>query len=134
MAGGIDVAALDSFAFGDSPAMADELLGLVLEGRKTATCWAAAHGLNGADVGKAYAVLDGRGRPRAVIETVELTERRFDEVDAAFAFEEGEDDRSLAAWRTEHERFFTREGTFAPDMPLWCERFRLVQVLGDGAE
>ena len=36
------MATLPSFAFGDSPAMADELLHLVLNGRKTATCWAAA--------------------------------------------------------------------------------------------
>jgi uncharacterized protein YhfF len=32
---------LESFAFGDSPALADELLALVLAGKKTATCWAA---------------------------------------------------------------------------------------------
>jgi uncharacterized protein YhfF len=32
---------LKTFAFGDSPALADELLALVLAGKKTATCWAA---------------------------------------------------------------------------------------------
>jgi uncharacterized protein YhfF len=30
---------LESFSFGDSPAMADELGALVVAGTKTATCW-----------------------------------------------------------------------------------------------
>jgi hypothetical protein len=50
-------------------------------------------------------------------------------VDAAFAFDEGEDDRTLTSWRSGHERYFRRLGVFAPDMPLICERFRLVELL-----
>ena len=53
-------------------------------------------------------------------------QRRFDEVDAAFAFEEGEGDCTLAFWRRAHRNYFGRQGTFAPDMLLYCERFRLV--------
>jgi uncharacterized protein YhfF len=34
-------------------------------------------------------ILDGHGTPRAVIRTIELTMRRFDEIDEAFAFEGG---------------------------------------------
>ena len=41
----------------------------------------------------------GAAQPRCVIETTEVTYRRFDDVDAAFAYEEGEGDRSLAYWR-----------------------------------
>jgi len=74
---------LESFAFGDSPALADELLELVLAGTKTATCWAASEGLKGVEVGKRWIVNDGQGRPRAVVETVELTRRRFEDVDEA---------------------------------------------------
>ena len=59
---------LDSFSFGDTPELADELLGLVLAGTKTATCWAASEGLKGVEVGKRWIVKDGQGRPRAVIE------------------------------------------------------------------
>ena len=33
---------LPRWSFGDSPELADALLALVREGRKTATCWAAA--------------------------------------------------------------------------------------------
>ena len=74
-------------------------------------------------------MLDGAGRPLAVIETVELTLCRFDEVDATFAYDEGEDDRTLATWRSAHRRYFTRLGQFAEDMALWCERFRVVEHL-----
>ena len=74
-------------------------------------------------------MLSGDGRALAVIETIELTQRRFNEVDAAFAYDEGEDDRSLASWREAHRRYFTRLGQFAEDMMLWCERFRVLEKL-----
>jgi uncharacterized protein YhfF len=125
---------LDAFAFGDGPELADELLALILAGVKTATCWDAAEGLKGAEVGKSWAVKNGAGAVRAVLETTELTQHRFCDVDAAFAFEEGEDDQTLASWRSAHENYFTRNGGFAPDMLLNCERFRLVSIIGEGAE
>lgn len=121
-------AALETFSFGDGPALADNLARLVLAGVKRATCWAASDGLT-THVGKRMVMLDGAGRPAAVIETIELVMRRFDEVGEAFAFDEGEGDRTLAYWRRAHQSYFERQGTFAPDMPLWCERFRLVARL-----
>ncbi|HTR12961.1 MAG TPA: ASCH domain-containing protein [Roseiarcus sp.] len=120
---------LESFSFGDSPELADELLALVLEGKKTATCWAASEGSKGVEVGKRWIVNDGRGRPRAIIETVELTRRRFEDVDESFAHDEGEGDRTLAWWRRAHTDYFTRRGEFSFDMELYCERFRLIEVL-----
>jgi len=119
---------MEAFQFGRGATMADELGALVVAGTKTATCWPAAEG-ELTHVGKRMVMLDGQGRGWAVIETIELTQRRFDAVDAAFAHDEGEDDRTLAAWRDGHRRYFTAEGSFAPDMLLWCERFRLVEVL-----
>ena len=80
-----------------------------------------------AEVGKRMVMLDGAGRPRAVLTTIELTLRRFDEVDAAFAFDEGEGDRTLACWRQAHRVYFGRRGQFADDMPPWCKRFRVVE-------
>jgi uncharacterized protein YhfF len=124
------MADLESFAFGDSPPLADELLELVLIGRKTATCWAASEGDKGVAVGKRWIVNDGQGRARAVLETVEIKRRRFEEVDEGFASEEGEGDRSLGYWRRAHTSYFTRRGEFAPGMKLYCERFRLIEVLG----
>ena len=120
---------LESFAFGDSPELADELVALVLEGKKRATCWAVVEGMKGAEIGEQMVVRDGAGRPRAVVQTVELRQCRFDEVDEQFAFDEGEGDRSLAYWRGAHQRYFTRLKLFQPDMMLWCERFRLVRTI-----
>ena len=120
-----DWRSLAQFSFGDSPELADELAALVLTGKKSATCWAASEGSK-TRVGKQWVVLNGSGVAVAVIETIELTQRRFDEVDGAFAFDEGEDDRTLASWRRAHRKYFRRQGTFAPNMPLYCERFRLV--------
>jgi uncharacterized protein YhfF len=120
---------LESFAFGDSPALADELLELVLAGRKTATCWAVSEGDKGVEAGKRWIVKDGRGRPRAILETVEVERRRFEGIDERFAFDEGEGDRSLAYWRRAHTNYFTRRGEFHPGMEVYCERFRLVEVI-----
>ena len=124
----MDWRALETFSFGDNPSLADELAELVLAGKKTATCWAAEQGLL-TEVGKRMVMLDGTERPRAVIETAELTHRRFPEVDAAFAHDEGEGDRTLSYWRGAHEIYFSRLGQFAPDMLLWCERFRIIEVI-----
>lgn len=85
---------LETFSFGDSPPLAGKLAALVLADKKRATCWAAAEGML-TEVGKQMVMLDGDGRPRAVIQTVELMLRRFGEVDAAFARDEGEGDLTL---------------------------------------
>ena len=124
---------LESFLFGDSPELADELAALVLSGIKTATCWAASDGAS-TQVGKRMVVLSGSGEPVAVIETVELTQRRFSDVDAAFAYDEGEGDRSLAFWRRAHRRYFTRLGQFAENMLLYCERFQVVERIEGAGE
>jgi uncharacterized protein YhfF len=117
---------LESFSFGDSAALADELAALVLAGLKTATCWAARNGLL-TEVGKRMVMLDGSGAALAVLETVALSQRRFDEVDASFAYDEGEGDRGLVFWLQAHRAYFGRRGQFAEDMLLYCERYRVVE-------
>jgi uncharacterized protein YhfF len=121
---------LRTFAFGDSPGLADELLELVIKGVKTATC-STEDEPNTSVPGERWVVLDGGGEPRCVIETIEITYRRFNEIDAAFAYDEGEGDRSLAYWQGAHRAYFGRLGRFSEDMMLMCERFRLVEVFGD---
>ncbi len=121
--------------WGDSPVMADELGALIASGVKTATCSALAEWeYDGEQVpasGLLTVVLDGAGQPLCIIETVEVTVKPYNQVDAAFAFEEGEGDRSLEYWRAAHKRFFERTfacigGPFKEDIPLVCERFRLI--------
>jgi len=121
---------LRSFAFGDGPALADELLELVMSGTKTATC-STEDEPNISKPCERWIVLDGRGNPRCVIESIEVSFRRYGDVDASFAHDEGEGDRSLAYWREAHRRYFGRSGKFSDDMMLMCERFRLVEILAD---
>ena len=123
-----------AWAFGATPAHADGLLELVLTGVKTGTAsslWdyeAAEDPLP--KVGELSIILDGAGAPRAVIETTGLETVPFDEVTAEHAFSEGEGDRTLEHWRTVHERFWRDHSEnprgFEPDMPVLCERFRVI--------
>jgi uncharacterized protein YhfF len=126
----VDWGSLETFSFGDTPALADELAALVLDGRKRATCWASSEGMP-THIGKRMVMLDGSGRPLAVLETMELALARFDEVDAAFAYDEGEGDRTLLFWQQAHRTYFARRGQFAEDMLLWCERFRLIERIAE---
>ena len=123
---------LQSFAFGDSPGMADRLLALVIDGSKTASCAPVRDLTPLGDepmpvAGHRYVVLDGQQRPAAVIETLDVVIRRFDEVTEDFARAEGEGD--FAKWREGHKAFFERNGGWSPDLQLACERFKLVGVL-----
>ncbi len=122
-------------AWGDSPELADELGALIVDGTKTATCSALweyeAEGSDLPEVGSKTIVLDGNNNPLCIVETTEVAVRPYDEVDARFAYEEGEGDRSLAYWRDAHWRFFSRTlpdigKKPSTDMPLVCERFRVI--------
>jgi len=120
--------ALDRTEYGGTPAEADALLALTLQGRKRATCWAARHG-ELSHIGKRALLCDSAGRPRAIVETMSLARRRFCDVDEDWARAEGEGDLSLDYWRRTHRAFFEREGFFSEEMDLWCEQFRVVEVL-----
>jgi uncharacterized protein YhfF len=124
-----------SEGWGDSPEMADELGALIAAGTKTATCSALweweAEGQSPPETGTITIVVDGRGEPLCIVETTEVTLRKYNEVDAEFARAEGEGDLSLAYWREAHRRFFSRSLSkigrqFSEEMPLVCERFRLI--------
>lgn len=115
--------------FGDSPRLADELLALVLQGRKRATAERVAEFVAAGEepprVGSHWVVCDGAGAPRAVLRSLELRIATFGEVDAAFAHAEGEDDRTLESWRREHRRYWTRVGE-AGGRPFDEERDEIV--------
>jgi uncharacterized protein YhfF len=121
--------------WGDNPEMADELGALIANGTKTATCSAMWEwefdGEVWEEIGHLTWVLNGRGEPLCIIEITEVSLKPFDQVDAQFAFEEGEGDRSLEYWRSAHQGFFERAmkkigKPFATDIPLVCERFKLI--------
>lgn len=124
-----------SWHFGTGGEMADELVKLVLEGRKRATAaslWAyELEGETPPAVGDFSVVTDGSGEARCVIRTTSVEVVAFSDVDESFAAAEGEGDLSLRYWREGHWFFFTQELEAwgrdpEPDMPVVCERFELV--------
>jgi uncharacterized protein YhfF len=117
-----------SFAFGNTPEMADSRLALVTSGVKTATSGPVEP--NDPDrpfVGQRAIILDGAGRPGALIETTRVMEMRFDEVDADHAIAEGYE--ALADWRRVREAIYRQEGIYSLDLMLFGQYFRLLKVL-----
>ena len=123
----------ETFTFGDSEDLCVQLLALVRAGKKTATCGALrdfqADGEAMPVVGRRDIALNWDGSPALVIETCEVTLRRFREMDEAFALDEGENE-DLAGWQRDHRAYFERNGGWSEDMELVCERFRMVEDFG----
>jgi uncharacterized protein YhfF len=126
---------VDAFAFGDSSEMADELSALVRYGPKRATAGLALELERDGDPvpqpGDHWVVIDGWERPVCVIRTTEVEVKPLREVDAAFAWDEGEGDRSLDWWRRAHDWYFRRVCQrlgvpFSEDLPVVFERFELL--------
>ena len=121
--------------FGNDSKMAKELVELVLQGVKTATAslfWEYEDKPEEEPIVGGYSVVtDYAGAPRCVLKTTEIRVLPFNEVDAQFAFDEGEGDRSLEYWRRVHWYYFSRrcaEANQQPSdtMPVNCERFELL--------
>jgi uncharacterized protein YhfF len=125
----------EAFHFGDSRVMADELAALILGGNKTATSsllWSYEHsGKPQVQPGDLSVVTTWSGEPVCVIETLEVHVRPFESIDARFAWDYGEGDRSLTWCRTNLWAYYARECASlgcepAEGMPLVCERFRVM--------
>lgn len=125
-----------AWSFGNTPKMKDELAALVLNGPKRATAslkWIYEKFPEEKipEVGEFSIVLNSADEPVCIIETVSVEEKKFNEVDAAFAYTEGEGDRSLSYWKEVHWRFFSQECELiqcvpSEEMPVICEIFRVV--------
>lgn len=125
----------DLVSFGDSPAMADELAALVLNGPKRATAGLLRDFTVGGEamprVGGHAVVVDGTGRPVLVWRTTEVRVGPLSSVDEMFAWDEGEGDRTRADWLDGHTRFFKRQAEregfeFRADIETVFERFTVV--------
>jgi uncharacterized protein YhfF len=125
----------ESFHFGDSESLADELADLVVAGTKRATAgllWC--HDAEAKPLprpGDLSIVERWSGEPVCIIETVSVAVLPFAEVDAKFAATEGEGDGSLAHWRAGHWAYFGRECARlgkerSASMPVVCECFKVV--------
>jgi len=127
--------AYQAWPFGDSPELAHQLVELVLRGPKRATAGLVEYNdrhPGDAPVPDGYSVVtEFDGAPRAVIRTAWLGRCALRDVDAGFAWDEGEGDRTLADWMAGHRRFFTRECArlgiaFSDAVQVQLERFELL--------
>ncbi|MBI3289530.1 MAG: ASCH domain-containing protein [Elusimicrobia bacterium] len=125
----------DVVAFGDGPDMADALAELVVSGPKRATAGLARDFAAGGEamprLGGHVVLIDGKGTPRCVWQTTDVVVKPLSRVDAAFAWDEGEGDRTLASWLDGHRRFFARQAArekfdFHDNIETVCERFKVV--------
>lgn len=121
--------------FGDNKQIADEAAYLVLAGKKRATSpslWE--FELVDEPIPRAgdYAIITNwAGYAQCIIRTTSVEVVPYDDITQAYARLEGEGDRSLEYWRSQHWAYYHRvlHGTIykpSGEMPIVCERFNLV--------
>lgn len=125
----------EAWYFCDNEADADELAQLARSGRKRATAgdlWSyEAEQAPLPKAGDLNVITDWAGNAVCVIRTISVEIVPFNEVTEEFAATEGEGDGSLRYWQEAHRAVFGRGlsaigRTFEPDMPVVCERFKVV--------
>lgn len=120
----------EAWSFGNTPEMADSLLQLVLEGKKSATSSLLSVYQSGVEkmpqIGTYQIILDSENTPRCVIYLTETLVKKFCDVTEKHAYEEGEGDRSLKHWRDVHLKYFSSYEGFTENSEILCERFKLV--------
>ncbi|MCQ9344083.1 ASCH domain-containing protein [Corynebacterium kozikiae] len=120
-----------AWAFGAGKEMADALASLVVAGRKTATSSLYAHYLAEGELipeaGQLHIILDGNGKPVALIRIIAVELVAFRAITPEQAAAEGEGDLSLEYWRSAHQEFW---GQVAEDALVVYERFGVVYAPG----
>lgn len=125
----------EALSCGDSPDMQTELTALIVEGRKRATAGLLRDVTEGGEqmpaVGDLVIVLDGAGKPHCIWQTTEVTVKPLNQVDAQFAWDEGEGDRTRDWWLQAHRAFFERQAeregfVFRDDIDAVFERFTVI--------
>ena len=122
-----------AWGFGDDgkPELMTELGLLVRDGPKRATTSRVDDYAQDGDpipaAGEHSVILDGEGHPLCIIRTTSIEVRPFGEVDEAFAWDEGEGDRTLEDWRRAHIWYFASVGNpIEASTPVVLERFAKV--------
>ncbi len=133
----IDINTLDKYDFGDSPELAEELIELILSGKKTATCGTVLEyekeGAPIPKVGDYKLIVDWQQNPVCIIEITDVSIVPFCDVDDRFAYDEGEGDRTHKYWAEGHRQYFKRVlpsygAVFSDTMPLICQRFQVTRA------
>ena len=122
-------------AFGHTAETADGLLALVISGEKRATVSLLRDYAAGIEpvpkMGDFVVVVDWKRRPGCIWRTAEVVVKPFIDVDDAFAWDEGEGDRTLDTWLSIHREYFAgyakREGfEMCDEIETVFERFEVV--------
>lgn len=91
--------------------IADELLSLFLEGKKTAASSLLKDYKICGDplptIGHHWMILNSKKEPKCIVKTIRIERNKFKDVTAEIARAEGEGDLSLDYWRKAHVDFFT---------------------------
>ena len=133
----MDITGLDKWHFELTESACNELLGLVLEGKKKATSSSVySFRTQGQDIpkeGDLSVITDWSGDPKCVIRTSKVHVLPYMDITFALARLEGEDD-SLESWRKSHEKFFRNEGLelgyeFSEGMDVVFEEFEVIEIL-----
>ncbi len=124
-----------SWYFSNNEKDADELLELVLQGKKRATSSAfeiySKIDENLPKEGDFSVITNWAGKAHCIIETTKIDILPFNKVTEEFAKLEGEGDLSLKYWQHVHEDFFTKDLAqfniaFNSESKVVCETFKLV--------
>ena len=108
---------------------------LISKGIKTATCsmkyWYDSGEETMPQTGHLLVVTDWHGEPTSIVEITAVSECKYSDVTAEFAYAEGEGDQTLDWWRAAHWDFFARECheidmEANEDMMLVLEHFQVV--------
>ena len=122
---------LEEWHFGDNEQIANELFYLVKQGVKTATSYL----FDGDNNETPYSILTNwDNSEKILLKTISLQVVEFQNVSAGHAFKEGENDRTLASWKTIHKQFFAnilkKQGReFSPNIKVVCEEFQVIKIL-----
>ena len=131
----LDIPEYAAYSYG-YPEMADAILAALLRGDKRATtglkCLYQLEKEPIPQVGQYSVILDGKGLPRCITRITKVEITPFRDITEAYAFIEGEGDKSLSYWKKAHTQVFARECRedfgmeFSEDMECVCEYFEVV--------
>jgi uncharacterized protein YhfF len=129
-------------SFGDSAEMSQQLLALIVAGRKRGgACLLWTYEFENEalpEVGDIGIVVDHLEQPKIITRNAKVEITPFRDVTAEFAAREGEGEGAeagtLAYWRREHWQYFTRECAYISreideTMPVVCESFDVVEIV-----
>lgn len=125
----------ECFAFGNSPEMADELLELVLAGKKTATVSVILEEEPQPQIGDVSLVLNGRGEPACTIRTTYLETVRFCDLTWEMVRQEGEDE-TFEQWKTGNYGYWMQDAAqrgyvFTEETMITFEQFEVVEIFSE---